>query len=134
MRRSGERGWSALARSFPAQRPHSDPPNLDILPPPVAPPRHEPPAPAPEPARPPVAAFVDQRREGERPPAEGAVATLTRPARPAGPVQPMVVRYPIHARVKAGLGLILYVAIAGAALAVIVLLVTGLIARVAGQI
>lgn len=46
----------------------------------------------------------------------------------------MVVSFPARVRLKAGAGLILYVAMAGAALAVTVLLVAGLVARAAGQI
>lgn len=134
LRRSSERGWAALARFFPAQRRGSDAPPLDILPPPVAPPLHTPPAPALEIAQPQVLAFVDQRLEVEHQPAAGAIATLTRPTAAAEAVQPLVVQFPTRVRLKAGMGLVLYIAIAGAAIAVVVLMVAGLVARAAGQI
>jgi hypothetical protein len=98
-------------------------------------------APPPEPVEvapvavePPVAAFVDQRLDVPAP----APVVPTAPRRvayaPAEPVQPMVVKFPASVRIRAGMGLIVYVTLAGLALGAVVLMVAGLVAKAAGQI
>lgn len=57
LRRSSERGWQAVSRSFPARHNGSAPPTSDIVPAPVAPPLH------PERIRPRPAPFVETRPE-----------------------------------------------------------------------
>ena len=143
-----------MARSFPAQRHGSDLPPNDILPPPVAPPLHVPAA------SPQVAAFVDQPVEpngdnvlvgvgaggnGPGPSAGSGAAPAPVLLRPPGPstyprstsptsAPPVAVAFPARVRLKAGLGLLVYVSLAGAVRAAILLVLAGIIARAVGGI
>ena len=70
------------------------------------------------------------------------VQVLLRPSGPSaaprtmspGSAPPVAVAFPASVRLKAGLGLLLYVSLAGAVLAVIILALAGIIARAVGGI
>lgn len=87
---------------------------------------------APPVAQPQVAAFVDQRVEVPPPPALGAPRQVA--YAPAPVVRPMVVKFPTSVRIRAGMGLLVYVTLTGLALGTAVLVVAGLVAKAAGQI
>lgn len=82
-------------------------------------------------AQPQVAAFVDQRVEVPPP---APVAPRRVAYAPAESVRPMVVKFPTSVRLKAGMGLVVYVTLTGLALGAAVLVVAGLVAKAAGQI
>jgi len=151
------RGWEGLSRSFPARREQSAP-NPEVLPPPVAPPLHEDRLPVPPPI-----AFVDTRpapvlpepvspepvlpdlRELAPPddvddllpllgPAGGGATTtgtalLERPA-----AAPVTITIPRAVRIRAGLGLLLYVALAGIGLAAVIVALVALGIKTLGGI
>jgi hypothetical protein len=95
--------------------------------------------------QPQVAAFVDQRVEVPPPPAP--VAPQRAPVAPqrvayappaaatqAPAVRPMVVKFPTSVRLRAGVGLVVYVTLTGLALGAAMLVVAGVVAKAAGQI
>ena len=160
-REHAERGWVALTRSFPARQQGPSAPSADVLPPPVAPPLHpervsspratfvgtrsegwDDPRPLVEPPPTTVPASPDaltgtfpepstEVAEGTAPRSESgsSVATALRPS-----TEPGTVTIPRHVRVKAGAGLVLFTAVAGISLAMVILLVIGLAARALGGI